>query len=100
MDCEHFNFNVHAEVGRLTESDSDPTVIAYTCGLTVLCRDCGQKFEFIGLPLGFSHYHPTVSMDGLKAEIPLMIPGKPPRAGLPGYSVKQIHVLDQQPIPQ
>jgi hypothetical protein len=86
--CEHFNFDVHAEVARLTESDSDPTVVGFSCGLTLFCRDCGLQFEFIGLPLGFSHYQPTVSMDGKKAEFPIMPPGRPPRDGLPGYSVR------------
>ena len=87
-DCKHFNFRVSAEVGRLTESESDPTVIAFTCGLSVFCADCGLQFEFVGLPLGFSHYQPTVSMDGKKAEIPITIPGVSPREGLPGYSVR------------
>ncbi len=86
--CPHLNFNVHAEVNRIQKSDEEPDVIvAYTMDLRVLCRDCGQPFEFFGLPLGFSYYQPTVAIDGQVARLPIVLPGTEPAPGLAGFCV-------------
>jgi hypothetical protein len=65
MTCEHFNFQVKAEVNRLTREEGGP-VIGYGCDVTVHCRDCGLPFRWLGLPSGVSKGQPTTSIDGLE----------------------------------
>lgn len=88
MTCEHLNFNVHADIQRLTDVDGSPRVKAFSLDLKVFCKDCGEQFEFVGFPNGWSAYQPTVSIDGKTAFIPVMPHDKPPDAGMPGYSVR------------
>jgi hypothetical protein len=91
-DCEHLNFRADAKIGRLQRADDDPTIVGFTCGLEVMCADCKKRFEFIGLPMGFSHHHPTVSIDGLSAEFPIKPIGEAMAMGLPEFSVKVVDV--------
>lgn len=98
--CEHLNFNMIGKVGRLTRSDSDPTVIAYCADIRVECRDCKQPFEFFGLPLGFSHYQPTVSIDNQELRVPLVIPGTQPEPGLAGFSVTHTVFDEKEQVKQ
>lgn len=82
--CPHMNFNVHAKIARIQKSEQEPEVIvAYSMDVSVFCRECGQPFEFFGLPNGFSHYRPTVSIDGQELRAPIILPGtRPPGASL------------------
>ncbi len=89
--CQHMNFGVHANVGRIQKSDLEPEVItAFSCDLRVYCRDCGKPFQFVGLPNGFSFYQPTVSLDGQTAQLPLVHEGFETAKGMPGYSVTNV----------
>lgn len=99
--CVHENFNVHAEVARIEKSETDKTIIAYHVDLKTWCRDCGKSFEWVGLPNGFSHYRPTVSIDGQIMHAPLIPAGGPqPPAGLAGFSVTHLEFPDQEPTKQ
>lgn len=61
-DCKHLNFESHAAVNRIQESDYEPDKIkAYTVDLRIKCHDCGQPFEFFGFPVGMSFYQAAVS---------------------------------------
>jgi hypothetical protein len=87
MTCEHGNFECHASVGRLSQIDNGP-ITHYCADIRVKCTECGEFFEFIGVPLGCSAYRPTVSIDGLELRVPLMPQGMKPPEGLPGFSVQ------------
>jgi hypothetical protein len=84
--CPHMNFKADVAVGRLSEKDGGP-ITHYCADITVKCAECGEPFEFIGLPMGHSAYRPTVSIDGLELRQPLMPKGKKPPEGLIGFSV-------------
>lgn len=81
------NFSAFANVGRINKEENGP-IVAYMCDLRITCRECGQEFEFVGLPLGLSFYHPTVSMDGKTAQLPMTLPGVSIPEGMAGYGVK------------
>jgi hypothetical protein len=86
--CPHMNFDCNASVGRISKGGEDPDVIvAYTADIIICCHDCGQPFEFLGLPFGMSFYRPTMSINGQRACLPLAIPGTEPPPGLAGFSV-------------
>lgn len=94
--CPHMNHSVFASVGRIQKSDLEPeTIVAYTADIKIQCRDCGQPYEFLGLPNGMSFYQPTVSIDGLELRAPLAIPGTRPPEGMAGFSVTH-QVFDEK----
>ena len=86
MPCDHENFKADFGVGRLTSSDGRP-VTHYITEICVRCADCGEQFQWQGLPLGSSAYRPTVSMDGYELRAPIMPTGQRPPEGLPGFCV-------------
>ncbi len=86
--CPHLNHNIFASIARIQKSELEPeTIIAYSADIKIECRDCGQPFEFIGLPNGMSFYRPTVSINGLELRVPLAIPGTRPPENMAGFSV-------------
>lgn len=93
--CEHLNFHCQAEINRITHDDPN-VVVAYTVDIRICCRDCGQQFEFIGLPNGMSFYQPTVSIAGDQARLPIVIPGTMPPPGLAGFSVTYHFVEEKE----
>lgn len=68
--CEHHNFYCKARVGRLTEAEGGP-VTKYTTDIMINCSDCGQPFEFIGVPGGSSPMQPMVNFDGTELRAPI-----------------------------
>jgi hypothetical protein len=44
--CKHDNFAVIADIHRLTNSETDKTVIAFVAKFMVHCVGCGKAFEF------------------------------------------------------
>jgi len=95
------NFNVHAEVARIEKSETDKTIVAFHVDIKVFCRECGKPFEWVGLPLGFSHYRPTVSIDGQIIRAPLIPEGGPqPPEGLAGFSVTMQSFPEKEPTRQ
>ena len=86
QECAHLNFAANVAVGRLSREDNGP-ITHYCAEVTVRCAECGQPFEFVGLPVGMSAYRPTVSLDGLEMRVPITPPGVQPPKGMPGYSI-------------
>jgi hypothetical protein len=90
MSCKHEEFNANVAVHRIQKSDLEPDeIVAYQADIKVECRQCGQPFEFFGLPMGMSFYQPTISIDGQVMRVPLIIPGTKPPDRLPGFGPPQ-----------
>lgn len=87
--CEHPNFNVDADVIRLTDGDESGPVTAFVTELRVRCADCGEPFRFIGFPMGASPRAPMVSVDHQEARLPMAPASAPVDFGLegPGYTI-------------
>lgn len=100
MACEHMNFDVHAAVARIQKSDLDPTFIAFHVDITCKCHECHEPFEWVGLPLGFSHYRPTVSIDGQIMHAPLVPKNGEVPEGLAGFSVTMQTFPEKEPTRQ
>lgn len=94
MDCKHENFRVFANVARLED------VGAFSVDIRLWCNDCDLPFEWVGLPNGFSHYQPCVSIDGQEMRAPIVPQGGTPPLGLPGFRVTQIPVPGADPVKQ
>lgn len=88
MNCTHKHFIGSIRVARLTEiedstgltcvvslgetvGDEDMPVTGYTTDITVTCEDCGQPFEFIGVPNGYSPLQPMTSIDRTQLRAPI-----------------------------
>ena len=54
MDCQHHKFHTEAQV---TRDAGDPVHLAFSIELRVECSDCGQVFEFPGLPPDLLAWH-------------------------------------------
>lgn len=63
MECKHFNFDGLVNVARVTKENSDE-VIYFSADIEIMCRDCGNKFRFKGLPVGFHPEQTRVSIFG------------------------------------
>lgn len=69
MSCQHEVFNANVEVGRVV-AEHDPThLIGFIVDLKARCALCHADLEFIGLPVGVSHFGPTCSVDGVEARL-------------------------------
>lgn len=88
MDCKHMNFRVDVAVGRLTESETSDVVVSFSADVHIKCADCGQPFEFIGLPMGMAHFEPRCSVDGLEARMPIKPQGVAMAMDLPSFGVR------------
>jgi hypothetical protein len=88
--CEHLNFRADARIGRIQRDDSDPTIVGFSADLTIHCVDCGHRFEFIGLPMGYSPYRPMCSIDGFEARLPIKPEGVAMPMGLPELAVRMV----------
>lgn len=88
--CCHPDFVANVEVARITKSDDDQAVIAYSATITVACMACGERFRWTGVPAGLLPTQPTCSVD----ETELIAPCRPASAdpdfgmGIPGYSIR------------
>jgi hypothetical protein len=99
MACPHLNFECHCEVNSIQKDDLHPDeIVAYTLDVRTNCRDCGQEFEFFGIPNGMSFYQPTMSIDAKRVCIPMVLPGTKPPLGLAGYSVSFTEYPDKDPV--
>lgn len=64
-DCPHDNFKAHVKVNHITDTGK------YVADVTITCDRCNLPFQFLGLPPGISFKNPTVSLDGLEAQLPI-----------------------------
>lgn len=70
MTCKHTEFSAMVGVHRLTKGEeADSPVRAYVAKITVKCAECGEPFQFLGLPGGYSMDGATVSVDCLIANL-------------------------------
>lgn len=87
--CPHGNFDVHAEVSRLSETDGGP-VTGYSADIRVNCRDCAEPFRWVGLQAGLMRDRPMVSVDETELRAPIRPASSDPDFGLgiPGFAVR------------
>jgi hypothetical protein len=87
--CPHFNFNAVTAVNRITRCEGGP-VEGYYADITIVCADCGEAFQWIGLPAGLRPDQPCVSVDGLELRAPLRPASAEERFGLDlaGFSIE------------
>ncbi len=64
-ECEHKEFEARVEVNRLED------VKMFAADVHIQCSECGMPFRFLGLPGGLHPEHPTVSVDGTEARLPI-----------------------------
>lgn len=87
--CPHDKFDAYVAVNKITRSDDDPTVVAYSADITVACVDCAEPFRWTGVQAGMSPARPMCSLD----EKTLVAPLRPASAdrdfglGIPGYAI-------------
>lgn len=67
--CTHENFKADVDVIKLTKADGE--VEGYTAEMHINCGQCGEAFEFIGIPLGSSPREPAANFDGTEARLPI-----------------------------
>lgn len=66
------DFKALVQVNRLED------VGKFTADITIECAECGLPFEFLGLEPGSSFSHPTVSLGGDEARMPIAPRGAQP----------------------
>lgn len=108
--CLHNQFRVDAAVGRIMSTQGDEKKEAneqapadyYHVDLKLCCLECGQEFQWQGLPHGYSPYQPTVSIDGKTMMVPAMPVGKSVPLGMIGYrvSIQNFESSEKDPIKQ
>lgn len=69
MNCEHTAFDAHVRVNRLQNVDGD--IDGFMAGVIIRCRDCGQPFQFFGMPGGLRANAPSCSVDRTEARLPI-----------------------------
>ena len=82
------NFGANVTVCRLKESDTSDVIVMFVAEIQVKCAECGQPFEFIGIPMGYAHFEPRCSINGLIANMPIKPVGAVMAMDLPSYGVK------------
>ncbi len=68
--CGHETFESAVKVNRLTNAEGGP-VTGFAADVSIRCSQCGQDFFFVGLPMGCTPDHPTVSADGKELRVPI-----------------------------
>lgn len=76
-DCKHERFQCSCAVTRISDEQDPEKIIGYATDIKVHCIDCGQPFEWIGIPMGLSMFEPMVSADGLELRAPMRPSGLP-----------------------
>lgn len=84
MTCVHMNFDATVKVGRIED------VGRFVAEIRIHCVECGKPFAFMGMQPGFNYEGPTVSLDGLEANLPIHPEGVRPNPlqKLMGYTIK------------
>jgi len=84
MSCEHRNFDAQVAVARIEN------IGRFVAEVRIRCTECNAPFQFVGIEPGFNYGAPTVSIDGLEANLPICAQGTipTPLQGLQGYTIK------------
>ncbi len=87
--CKHENFNCIANVGRLVKGeDLTVTPSAFVAEITIHCRDCGEPFEFLGVPMGYQPGATRCSPNGLELRAALKPKNETlDQTGMPGFDI-------------
>lgn len=65
--CTHENFHTTTGVHRRSRNGA----FTYCLEVEIVCKDCGEVFNFAGMPTGHSSSRPTVSHEGNVAYLPI-----------------------------
>ncbi len=65
--CIHENFRAVVAVGRIEHPAPKP--MTFAADVRIQCADCGEPFQFLGLPAGYNAKGAAVSVDGLEARL-------------------------------
>lgn len=89
--CPHQDFEVWAEVNRLQPDEGEP-INAYSADVRINCRDCQEKFRFIGVQAGLRPDRPMCSVDETELRIPIRPASSDPDFGLgiPGFAIRMV----------
>ena len=90
MTCAHMDFAVTAEINRIGTLDdpaTDGIPTSYMADIRVACAECGEPFQWLGLPVGVNYDRPMVSVDGTEIRAPIWPAHEPPgpRRGPRGF---------------
>lgn len=61
--CKHMNFVADVAVNRLEDSGR------FSADIKINCKECGEPFRFLGLPVGLDLNGACVSVDGTEARL-------------------------------
>lgn len=64
--CKHMAFDATVSVARLEDTGR------FMAEIRIKCLDCGEPFQFLGLPMGLNMAGATVDPDGLEARIAIL----------------------------
>lgn len=89
MICAHENFEVRADVCRLTKTDDGP-LTGLSMEVTGRCVDCGEPLVFRCPDFGMVADRPAMSPNGQEIRIPFRVATDPEDFGLqlPGFTVR------------
>jgi hypothetical protein len=88
--CQHMNFRVNANIGRLMGSDkgNPEKVNCFLAEIRVHCVECGLPFEWVGFECGLSSESEHVDTSAQELRAPIKPKGVLAMPGIPGYTVK------------
>lgn len=70
--CEHLNFEVEADINRITDDDKSSTQPhRWMAEIRIRCAECKLPMRFIGLPAGLDLDSPCVSVNAEEARLPI-----------------------------
>lgn len=90
MSCEHEQFEAAVDVHRLLDDRDKTKVGAFLADVRVRCAQCGQKFQFLGLPQGLDIGGAACSYSREEAHLTISPDGLPPSGGVRGFSIKHV----------
>lgn len=68
--CGHEDLKFDVQVEEITDYEGGPTT-EWRADLTITCTDCGERFQWVGVPGGYMPDQPTVSMDACVLRAPI-----------------------------
>jgi len=87
MSCDHKEFEAAVKVARIED------IGRFVAEVRVICKECRTPFQFVGIAPGFNYEAPTVTVDGLEANLPITPQGLQPTPlqGLQGFTIKGVN---------
>lgn len=84
--CDHEHIVADINFARLRTVEDGP-VTHYGADIKIECGQCGQPFQFVGVPLGVNCYRPTTDIEGTTLSAPIVPAGESVPEGLPGFHI-------------